>query len=543
MKLSECIQLLYQTAGLQVPELKPIKQLKLFAWNHELSDDSLELVMDLLTANRVVGVLPKPLQLLEKFVIECRKNPSQFVRAEQIQQFVLSINTNGPGAGPGTPMHGAGLFSALEKKETKAVLPASPPRHYLTLKQMLYIIQTFGADILNNLERINSLVESKAEMDPCLALEYLPTQFKIWMALVIDPAELQQLKLSEVTLAFILTLRETPDPNTTWLNDFYIGHLTMDALRSLKVLEKPDDAKSPTIEKPESLAAYEMTLDEFKLALSSTRWGDTLTPYAKNLFYIATETGKYPRLPIRDYFKIIAWLGDPELNAKKAIPVDVAINFYYELTTKNVTALKIFRCITKTELEKLSNVDKSRLGPILRLNEGRVVFDPVCKEIFFFHRNLVFTEYVKDTFAHNLLYTFDNLTYQLKEDDLRDRKVRRAVNKRETIDSRTLRSLFNAGYNSGLSKTIFKNLLSHLNSQKAEMRKFLDDLQAKAQLAAFFMGSKDKASPTHFFFHDPSKAPRDLGMLIGEWLGLSPRANFDVPAAEVRVYEPTMQSI
>jgi hypothetical protein len=123
------------------------------------------------------------------------------------------------------------------------------------------------------------------------------------------------------------------------------------------------------------------------------RQGNALTPYAAMLFHLSTSLGAMTPLPVLQYLQLLSWLGDPSLTPDQAIPAPIAIDLYFQILTKNITAQKLFRgFVSRAELDRLSERDRKSLGPVMRFNDGRASFDEK-NDIKFFHRNLVLTDY------------------------------------------------------------------------------------------------------------------------------------------------------
>lgn len=205
-----------------------------------------------------------------------------------------------------------------------------------------------------------------------------------------------------------------------------------------------------TLDLLESSTSNRLTRELFTLALSKTPWGQTLTPYAAKLFYLCTSLGAMTKLPLLQYLQLISWLGDPSLSPAQTIPAPIAIDLYFQILTKNVTAQKLFRgFVSRAELDRLSERDRKSLGPVIRFNDGRVSFDEK-NEYKYFHRNLVITDYDDIAEYHKLMFMYDARTGVVKEADesWKTRYVRRKTqpkprDSRELdIDFRTILSSF-----------------------------------------------------------------------------------------------------
>lgn len=176
----------------------------------------------------------------------------------------------------------------------------------------------------------------------------------------------------------------------------------------LKEIKKLDDEKSFE-EASARLASYALTFDEFQRCLKHTCWNNELEPlYVDKLFCIATGgTSKNDIVPLKKYFQLIAWMGDPKLSERQAIPIRVVITCYEKIS---IYAKESFYFLTDKELNKFTNScaqDKT----ILRLNIGCTPLTPSgSPKPENFYRNLILTYYNTNTkiWAHKILFTFDH---------------------------------------------------------------------------------------------------------------------------------------
>lgn len=129
-----------------------------------------------------------------------------------------------------------------------------------------------------------------------------------------------------------------------------------------------------------------------------------LNTHSAELFRLGTNSTT--SLSVVQYLQLMNWLGDPSLTSNQTIPATFAIEFCSEILTNNVTVNNLFKgCCSRAELDCLSERDKTFLGPIVRLIDGRITFDE-NNNINYVHRNLVLTDYQGKVF-HKLMFSFN----------------------------------------------------------------------------------------------------------------------------------------